>query len=197
MENNKNADGLKIIFKKVSKKLLKITLYSSLFLTLLFITLFGVYYGLSCWAVYEPLMTEKFDSVIWKQSSVKYGRHYPIEKRCGMYHDLTWNHLKKGMSIKEVESLLGEINEWLYCKDKRIKCHNYGMGVCYGNAWSRVPMSLYACFNEKGKLVTYDRDEHCESQGSYSIKTKEQYCFKKCPDSNMGCPTNDCGIDPW
>jgi hypothetical protein len=102
------------------------------------------------------------------------------------------------MSIEEIENLLGEIDDWSYCKDKKVKCHEYVMGICYSNAWSRVIMGLYACFNEKGKLVTYDRDEHCESQGSYNIKTKEQYCSKT--DHSRGgisIPTNDCGIDPW
>jgi hypothetical protein len=70
------------------------------------------------------------------------------------------------------------------------------MGVCYSNALSIVPMSLYTCVDKKGKLMTYDRSNHCDMQGSYNIKTKEQYCFKEGP-GGVGIPTNDCGIEPW
>jgi ABC-type microcin C transport system permease subunit YejB len=85
MENNNNLSKFKILIKRIIKVSFKIVLWSALLAVILIIA----FLSYCSWLAYEPLMTEKFDRVIWKQSSVKYGRHYPIEKRCGMYHDLT------------------------------------------------------------------------------------------------------------
>ena len=81
-------------------------------------------------------------------------------------------------------------------KDKKVKCAPHSMGTCYSNAISIVPMTFVARFNESSKLITYDRKQHCEHQGTYDVITKEQSCFKEDSDGT-GVPTNECGIDPW
>ena len=141
---------------------------------------------------YKPLMRKKFNKDIWITAQGD-----TLERRCGMYHDLTRNHLKKGMSIKEVENLVGEINDWGYCTDKKTKCSMHLMGVCYSNALSIVNMVLYICFDRNHRLVTYARERPCNMQGWYTPKTKEQYCSKT-DSQGFSLPTNDCGItDPW
>jgi hypothetical protein len=176
------------IIKRFLKLLLKIVV-GLLLLILIMHLIFG---GMWDWAAYKPLMKKKFDSREWKAA---FGD--TLENRCGMYHDLTRNHLRKGMTIKQVEELLGEEYRWRYSKDGKVKCVSYVMGVCYSNALSIVPMSLYACFNRSGVLIRYDRDMHYEMKGTYNIKTKEQSCLKADIDGT-GIPTSDCGIDdPW
>lgn len=149
--------------------------------------------------MYQPLTTKAFDSAQWKLAGIEKdeGGFHPLEKRCGMYHDLATNHLHKGMTIEEVKNLLGEEDLWWYCTDRKRKCMYYYMGMCYWGFLSGIPMAVHACFNRQGRLVTYHQTEnYCEMQGSYDVKTKEQYCFKETP-YGTAVPTNECGIDPW
>ena len=179
------------VMKKFFKLLLKIVVGLLLLILILHLILGRMWE----WAAYKPLMKKKFNSEEWK--AVQEMKEPQLSKRCGMYHDLTRNHLRKGMTIKEVENLLGAIDDWEYCKNGKIKCAYYGMNVCYSNALSIVPMSLITCFNRKGKLITYDREVHCTMQGSYDLRIKEQYCWRTRPGSDIPFRTNDCGIDPW
>lgn len=182
------------------KKVFRILLKTILVIIGVIFIFFLIYAGLWEWAMYKPLTRSKFSSEQWKLAKIKVDGHVPLERRCGMYHDLTRNHLKSGMSIKEVEDLLGPVDQWDYCKDKKVKCMNYGMGVCYSNMLTIVPMSLHACFNKKGKLITYDREQHCEIEGTYDIKKKEQRCWKTGLREGyeaIELSTNDCGMDTW
>ena len=185
---------------RILKELIKMFLLTIMWLSLVSITIIMAFFSYTSWLAYQPLITDKFNSEQWKTAETdrdKSGYH-PFKRRCGMYHDLTRNYLKKNMTIKEVEDLLGPTNLWRYCKNQKIKCAYYSMGICYSNVLSIVPMDLFPCFNRKGKLVTYDRDEHCEIQGSYDLKTKEQSCSKT--DHSRGgisVPTNECGIELW
>ena len=173
------------------------------------ILLIFAFFCWTSWSAYKPLMAGKFDSYEWKLARTEVGsdgRTKDLARRCKMYHDLTSNYLKKNMTLKEVEDLLGPIDSWSYCTNQKIKCHNYSMGVCYSNSWSIVPMSLHVCFNRDGRLLTYDRNEYCEKHwsflydsgkhaemlGIYYMKDKEQFCADK-----KGVIINECGIDPW
>jgi hypothetical protein len=95
MENNKNPSKFKMLIKRVIEVSFKIVLWSAIITSLAYCS----------WLAYEPLMTEKFDSEKWKMAAeLEVGERYPsIEERGGIYHDLTWNQLKEGMSIKAVE----------------------------------------------------------------------------------------------
>lgn len=187
------------ILGNLFKILLKAVKYIAITLIFLVVAVYLIYGGWWEWSMYKPLMTKKFDKEEWRlaiEEKDSDGLTKDIRRRCGMYHDLTRNHMHKGMTIEEVEELLGPIEGWSYCKDKKVKCMNYYMGICYSNALSVVPMSLYACFNKKGNLVTYDRDRHCETIGSYEIKTKEKTCSKEGP-GGTSLVTHDCAFTPW
>lgn len=148
------------------------------------------------WYGYQPLTTKKFNSEEW----VRAGLEFKPELRCGMYHDLTRNYLKRNMRIEEAEELLGRGNTWIYCKDKEIKCARYGMGVCFSNALTVHHDALYACFNKKGRLVSFDRRTHCTEQGNYYVDTKEQLCDVDVyfgDGTSEGWLTHDCKIVPW
>lgn len=186
-------------YKKVLKKVIKYSAISIAIIICLAALIIYIIFDMIVSDMDSVLNTKKFDSKEWKLARTEKGEDgltKDLERRCGMYHDLTSNYLHKGMTIKEVEDLLGPIDEWSYCKDKKIKCKNYGMGVCYSNALSIVPMSVFACFNEEGKLVTYDQDQHCEIKGSYDLKTKEQSCLKSGPNG-IGIVTDKCDLDIW
>jgi hypothetical protein len=90
---------------------------------IILLLLFLWYVGYCSWAACKPLMKKKFNSEEWKSA---FGG--TLENRCGMYHDLTRNHLRKGMTIKQVEELLGEEYRWRYSKDGKVKCVSYVMG---------------------------------------------------------------------
>ena len=73
--------------------------------------------------------TDKFDSELWNKTHI--GRHTGgivhdwDDYRCSMYNDLTNNHLKKGMKLKEVTNMLGETDLRTYCTNKKVKCLKY------------------------------------------------------------------------
>jgi hypothetical protein len=194
----------------MSKKIIKTAARIIFGFIMLCIVLFLTYAGWFEYSMYKPLMTKTFDSQSWKLAEKKVwysefkidgqviqsGPDVALERRCGMYHDLIKNYLKKGMTIKEVENLLGPIDHWYYYKSDKQKCTGYHMGICYSNAITVVPMILFTCFNKRENLIRFGRGEPDKHIGVYDIKNKEQQCFKEGP-GGVGIPSNYCGIQPW
>jgi hypothetical protein len=186
--------------KNTLKGISKVALKISLLLTGVLLLLILSYIGWWSWQTYKPLMTKKFDSYEWKlaQTEKLSDGYIKLNRRCGMYHDLVWNHIEKGMTIKQMEEMLGEFERWGYCQDEKVKCTIDSLGVCYSNALTIVPVSLFMCFNEEEKLVYFSKESYCETTGLYNIKTREQVCWRPKPGYGEALVrTNDCGIDPW
>ena len=47
------------------------------------------------------------------------------KERCSMYDDLIKNHLKTGMTLEEVEKMIGKTPMVGYCKGDQAKCLKY------------------------------------------------------------------------
>ena len=84
---------------------------------------------------------------------------YGLNDRCKMFDDLTRNHLKKGMKLREVEELLGAVNKRVvhYCIGKKIKCVAYSMDTCYVSSWTISLGSVGICFNDKQEVMKFGK----------------------------------------
>jgi hypothetical protein len=158
-----------------------------------------IFVGWQCWEWYyyrTYYASQKFDQEKWKETKKRWKNEtlsdvlYGTINRCKMYDDLVKNHLKKGMTLKEVEELLGEEKPDVYCVDKKIKCSTYHMGTCYASALTWSSDFLEICFNDKEKVIGFGREgfyeDVCENKFFWcpSDEEKCKYFMKK--DQAMG-----------
>jgi len=119
--------------------------------------------------------------------------------RCKMYGDLVKNYLKKGMTVVEVENLLGKSKHYYYCLHKQIKCANYDMGNCVINSLTIRPEDLQICFNKEQQVIKISKDsgigEYCPYHEHASCWHEDVLC--RCDKPNNNGPLHDCKINKW
>lgn len=162
------------MIEKIKKKIVK---YIKVLITLTII-----YYSApwiwAKWNYYDKFCRNKFTSEAWFKTSSK--KHSGLanrgpdiaakiedqyaKERCSMYDDLIKNHLKTGMTLKEVEAMIGKTPMVGYCKGDQVKCLQYSLGSCLdedilGTLLGALSYHYYAerffsvCFDRKEQLT--------------------------------------------
>lgn len=143
-------------------------------------------------ANYLPYRGAKFSKEEWKMAGECINRYskictkeirekYGSNHRCGMYHDIVTNYLKKGMTTDAVSALLGEELSRFYCEDKKIICYSYALGTCYQDLIFRSDGWLQICFNEDQKVIAIGeeglKDKICNGRGMRCFKDESCACY--------------------
>lgn len=127
------------------------------------------------------------------------------DDRCYMYKDLVKNHLKKGMSIDEVEDLLGKCSHVDYSDILHQKVLVYSGGECEKNLLEGAGKSMlvFIIFNVQEEMldVINNHDKlvkHFKVSCNFENNTCD--CYNKnpikyrVPFENI---SKECGIEPW
>ncbi len=161
------------------------------------------------WYHYEfsPYRGAKFNKEIWMLAGEAMGGGvdwsvpvFPTD-RCPMYSDLVHNHLHKGMSLQEVEDLLGKNELWHYCKDKKIKATGYVVGSCASSPLFHGGFRiLRLVFNKNNDLIKFGKSSDinfCSDEyNEITCDKSKQFCtcYKK---DKMWRESYKCKIDQW
>jgi hypothetical protein len=147
--------------------------------------------------------TDKFDSKLWNKTSIgkRTGRIIQDwdDYRCSMYNDLTKNHLKKGMKLKEVTDMLGDYRSVDYCTNKKVKCISYTLGSCLKGIFNKsLIVEFFGHYDRQFMYVCFDGNEEFISSGkSYG---KKKYSYSVCEGENntilCGKYSGDCTRAP-
>lgn len=136
---------------------------------------------------YKPYRGMKFSQEAWKKN--KHGQMrglvletFGVDDRCRMYTDLTQNYLKKGMSVTQVNDLLGIEPLVSYCLEKRIKCVHYSLGTCHSGLTVSFG-ALFTCFDASQTLIAIGGQDFDEKLCDY----KYAICGVGEPFLNLGC----------
>jgi hypothetical protein len=183
---------LKLLRKKPIKYLIIIILLYVFFLKL-------VPWGLKL----NMYGSDKFDSELWNKTHI--GRytggivHDWDEYRCSMYNDLTNNHLKKGMKLKEVTNMLGETDLRTYCTNKKVKCLKYALGSCLKGMFNKsLIVEFFGYYDRQYIYVCFDGNEEFissgKSYGGYGNRYQHLVCEGK--DNTVGCYKDECWTAP-
>ena len=169
---------------RVFKKIVKITAWTA---GVLFIILYVAKLSWDSHYYKYYLASEKFDSHKWKTGKDSAGNQIRYKGgglvKCKMYDDLTKNYLKIGMTIKEVEHLIGQTSSYSYCLDKKEKCATYVLGNCtlYGSLLKENE-SLEICYNNENNIIKFGREREVASE-----KKICNYKFAHCLKSHKKC----------
>jgi hypothetical protein len=129
---------------------------------------------------YKPFRGKKFSSAAWKgtDSDSKNNLVWNESYRCGMYTDLVNNHIKKGMTLTQIEELVGQTNLIQYCIYKDIKCMAYSMGTCYAG-YGVAHGWLEVCFDKSHKVVSAGRSVNNSEYGKEVCNENLISCYLK------------------
>jgi hypothetical protein len=100
-----------------------------------------------------------------------------------MYTDLVKNHIKKAMTLAEVEELVGTTDLVKYCMHKDIKCMKYSMGTCY-SGYTMAHGWLVVCFDKSYKVVSVGRSGN---SNEYETWTCDKHLISCGPKSCICC----------
>ena len=139
----------------------------------------------------------KFDHELWVKESevVEIGpskisdKTYTVKSyRCGMYNDLTKNHLKKGMKLKEVTDILGDYRLVYYCTNKKAKCIAYALGSCLNGVLNKSLMVVYfGHYDRQYMYVCFDGNEELISSGKSFGEKIYPYLVCEGKDNTVAC----------
>ena len=147
---------------------------------------------------------DKFDSELWNKTHI--GRHTGgivhdwDDYRCSMYNDLTKNHLKKGMKLKEVTDMLGDYRSVDYCTNKKVKCISYTLGSCLKGILSKsLIVVIFGRYDRQSMYLCFDGNEEFISNGKNYGGNK--YSYSVCEGENntilCGKYSGECTKAPW
>jgi hypothetical protein len=154
--------------------------------------------------------TSKFDHELWVKESevVEIGpskisdKTYTVKSyRCGMYNDLTKNHLKKGKKLEEVTDILGDYRHIVYyCTNKKAKCIAYALGSCLNGVLNKSLMVVYfGYYDRQFMYVCFDGNEELISSGKSFGDNKYPYLVCEGKDNTVACGkySGECTKAPW
>lgn len=142
---------------------------------------------------------KKFSKEAWIEADKKYKESYGICGQCAMYHDLVTNHLKKGMTLREIEDLLGDDGLKYYCLgNKKIKCVSYSLGLCYAD-WAPSFGDVVICFDERHNAIDFGRardlnKKYCSKGKIYCEGKPKCECYIKDKLNGEEC---DSEVERW
>lgn len=142
-----------------------------------------------------PYKGAKFDKKIWMEAGEEGG---VFEHRCAMTEDIVENYLHEGMSKAEVENLLGKIDHYFYCLDRKIKCAGYFMGFCSTTALGSLGgRSIYVCFDKSEKITQAGTEARpCGENNRALCYINEPLCTcSKTYETHTGLA--DCEVEKW
>jgi hypothetical protein len=116
-----------------------------------------------------------------------------------LYNDLTNNHLKKGMKLKEVTNMLGETDLRTYCTNKKVKCLKYALGSCLKGMFNKsLVVEFFGYYDRQYIYVCFDGNEEFissgKSYGGYGNRYQHLVCEGK--DNTVGCYKDECWTAP-
>lgn len=183
-------------WKRFAKVILRLIIIVSVLVTILA----ALFFGFLEYQDRQAYFSKTFDQDVWKNAVAGPSlRGKGSNARCKMYGDIIKHHIKKQMTVTEVEQLLGSPNSYKYCLNKKIKCADYRMGNCVMNSITIDPGHLQVCFNEKQRVIKFSRDNLLDK---YCPEHLNAYCSKShldcwCSKPNSLGPSYDCKIDKW
>jgi len=134
----------------------------------------------------------KFDHELWNKTHI--GKHTGgivhdwDSYRCGMYNDLTKNHLKKGTKLKEVTDILGDYRLVYYCTNKKAKCIAYALGSCLNGVLNKSLMVVYfGHYDRQYMYVCFDGNEELISSGKSFGEKIYPYLVCEGKDNTVAC----------
>ncbi|MEY4097109.1 MAG: hypothetical protein RLZZ102_799 [Pseudomonadota bacterium] len=155
--------------------------------------------------------TDKFDSKLWikewerieiQATKSNDKSHKYVHYRCSMYNDLTNNHLKKGMKLKEVTDMLGDEGQDLqyYCTNKKVKCLTYTLGSCLKGMFNKsLIVEFFGYYDRQFMYVCFDGNEEFSSGGKSFGDNKYPYSVCGSKDHTVACGkySGECTKAPW
>ena len=152
--------------------------------------------------------TDKFDSKLWikewerieiQATKSNDKSHKYVHYRCSMYNDLTNNHLKKGMKLKEVTDILGDYSSVYYCTNKKVKCVTYQLGSCLKGMFNKSLIVVYfGYYDRQFMYVCFDGNEEFIDSGKSFGGNKYPYLVCDGKDNTVSCGkySGDCTRAP-
>jgi len=154
---------------------------------------------------------DKFDSELWIKESEVFeigpssisDKTYTVKSyRCSMYNDLTNNHLKKGMKLKEVTDMFGDegMDLLYYCTNKKAKCIAYALGSCLNGVLNKsLIVKYFGYYDRQYMYVCFDGNEELISSGKSFGDNKYPYLVCEGKDNTVACGkySGNCTKAPW
>ena len=149
---------------------------------------------------------DKFDSELWIKESEVFeigpssisDKTYTVKSyRCSMYNDLTKNHLKKGMKLKEVTEMLGDYSSVYYCTNKKVKCVTYQLGSCLKGIFNKsLIVEFFGYYDRQFMYVCFDGNEGFISNGKNYGSNYYPYLVCDGKNNTVGCYKYECWTSP-